>query len=116
MHTLLVPPAELWSDRVAPEHRVDRIGQRAPTITCYNTNPGKTLTSPVTVGDTFVCAVNYPPGQTPSFVVVTAANGSPPPGGLPNTGVGPGLQITFGLGVLLLLLGAAVLFRSRRNA
>ena len=49
-------------------------------------------------------------------VVVTAANGSPPPGGLPNTGAGPGLQVTFGLGVLLLLLGAAVLFRSRRSA
>lgn len=49
-------------------------------------------------------------------VVVTAANGSPPPGGLPNTGVGPHLQVMFGLGVVLVLLGAGVLFRSRRNA
>src|SRR5262245_45926605 len=49
-------------------------------------------------------------------VVVTAANGSPPPGGLPNTGAGPGPQVPFGLGVILLLFGAAVLFRSRRNA
>ena len=49
-------------------------------------------------------------------VVVTAANGSPPPGGLPNTGAGPHLQALFGAGVLLVLLGAAVLFRSRRNA
>jgi len=49
-------------------------------------------------------------------VVVTAANGSPPPGGLPNTGAGPHVQIMFGLGVVLVLLGAAVLFRSRRNA
>jgi LPXTG-motif cell wall-anchored protein len=49
-------------------------------------------------------------------VVVTAANGSPPPGGLPNTGAGPGLPVMFGLGVLFLMIGAAVLFRSRRTA
>jgi LPXTG-motif cell wall-anchored protein len=49
-------------------------------------------------------------------VVVTSANGSPPPGGLPNTGAGPGLPVMFGLGVLFLLIGVAVLFRSRRTA
>jgi LPXTG-motif cell wall-anchored protein len=49
-------------------------------------------------------------------IVVTSANGSPPPGGLPNTGAGSGLPVIFGLGVLSLLIGAAVLFRSRRTA
>jgi LPXTG-motif cell wall-anchored protein len=49
-------------------------------------------------------------------IVVTSANGSPPPGGLPNTGAGPGLPVMFGLGVLSLLIGSAVLFRSRRTA
>jgi LPXTG-motif cell wall-anchored protein len=49
-------------------------------------------------------------------IVVTSANGSPPPGGLPNTGAGSGLPVMFGLGVLFLLVGAAVLFRSRRTA
>jgi LPXTG-motif cell wall-anchored protein len=49
-------------------------------------------------------------------IVVTSANGSPPPGGLPNTGAGSGLPVMFGLGVLFLLIGSAVLFRSRRTA
>ena len=64
------------------------------------------------------CKIHGAPGGIgmSGVVVVTAANGSPPPGGLPNTGAGPHLQALFGAGVALVLLGAAMLFRSRRNA
>jgi LPXTG-motif cell wall-anchored protein len=124
--TIKIGESVTWSDSGANPHTVTADGGAFDSSPSCPTTPASCMHSGDSYSHTFSsigtfpyhCKIHGASGGIgmAGVVVVTAANGSPPPGGLPNTGAGPGLQVTFGLGVILLLFGAAVLFRSRRNA
>jgi LPXTG-motif cell wall-anchored protein len=124
--TIKVGESVTWSSSGANPHTVTADGGAfdsspscpTPLTACLHNGDSYTHTFSSIGTFPYHCKIHGASGGIgmAGVVVVTAANGSPPPGGLPNTGAGPGLQVTFGLGVLLLLLGAAVLFRSRRSA